>query len=125
VYAYAFGLGLMVMMVMVMGLVMVLVMVMVMVMVQNALSQVGWLRQRQRQSFNRLKAFYRPKLPQTQSFHTAKSFPWKTLHLPKRGFVKLGTLEQAPKQAIKQAVKQLSSRLSSMLSSRLSSASGL
>jgi len=31
---------------------------MVMVMVPKALSQVGWLRQRQCQSINRLKAFY-------------------------------------------------------------------
>jgi len=50
----AFGLGLMVMMVMVM----VMVMVTVTVMVSKALSQIGWLRQRQCQSFNRLRAFY-------------------------------------------------------------------
>jgi hypothetical protein len=29
------------------------------------LRQVGWLRQHQRQSFHRLRAFYWPKLPQT------------------------------------------------------------
>jgi uncharacterized membrane protein len=50
----AFGLGLIVMMVMVM----VMVTVTAMVMVPKALSQVGWLRQRQCQSFNRLRAFY-------------------------------------------------------------------
>ena len=56
-YAYTFGPGLMVMMVMVlvMVLVMVPVMLMVMVMVPKALCQVGWLRQRQCQSINRLK----------------------------------------------------------------------
>jgi len=51
-YVRAFGPGLMVMMVMLM------VMVMVTVMVPKALSQVGWLCQRQCQSFNRLRAFY-------------------------------------------------------------------
>jgi len=91
----------MVMMVMVI----VMVMVMVMVMVPKALSQVGWLATSMSMSKNRLKAFYWPKLPQTQSFHLVKSFPWKTL-LPKRGFVKRGSLEQAPKHAIKQAFKQ-------------------
>jgi hypothetical protein len=60
-----FGPGLMVMMAMVMA------MVMVMVMVPKALSQVGWLRQRQRQSLHRHIAFYWPKLPETQSFQSA------------------------------------------------------
>jgi hypothetical protein len=94
------------MMVMVMVMVRVMVMVMVTVMVLKALSQVDWLCQSQCQSSNRLKAFYWPKLPQTQSFHTAKSFPWKILLLPKHGFVKHGSLELTPKQALKQAIKQ-------------------
>jgi hypothetical protein len=50
---YALGPGLLVIMVMLM--VMVMVMVMVKVMVPKALSQAGWLRQPQCQSFNRLK----------------------------------------------------------------------
>jgi len=94
-YVCAFGPGLMV------------VMVMVMVMVPKALSQVGWLCQRQRQSFHRLQAFYWPKLPQAQSFHTAKSFLWKTLLLPKRGSLKRGSLKGGSlKQALKQALKR-------------------
>jgi len=63
-YAYAFGPGLMVTMVMVMMamvmmvmVMMVMVMVIVMVMVPKALSQVGWLRQCQIQSINRLRAY--------------------------------------------------------------------
>jgi hypothetical protein len=77
---YAFGPGLMVVMVMVMivivMMVMVLVMVMVMVMVPKALSQVGWLPQRQCQSINRLN----PSIG--QSFHklrvqSAQRFLWK------------------------------------------------
>jgi hypothetical protein len=49
----------MVMMVMaMMTIVMVMVMVMVTVMAPKALSQIGWLRQRQCQSFTRLRAFY-------------------------------------------------------------------
>jgi len=64
------GPGLMVMVVMV--LVIVMMIVMVMVMVPKALSQVGWLRPRQCQSFHRLKAFYLPKLPETQSFNRPK-----------------------------------------------------
>jgi len=35
-----------------------------------------------------------------------QSFPWKTLLLPMRGFIKCGSLEQASKKAIKQAFKQ-------------------
>jgi hypothetical protein len=57
---------------------------------QKALSQVGWLRQRQCQSFNRLKAFYWLKLPQTQSSIGPK-IPVETLLLPKRGFLKRGS----------------------------------
>jgi len=54
----AIGLGLMVTMVMVMAMMMI-VMVMVMVItVLEALRQVGWLCQRQHQSFHRLRAFY-------------------------------------------------------------------
>ena len=53
-----------------------------MVTVPKALTQVGWLRQCQYQSFNRLKAFYWPKLPETQSFPSAQSFPCRTLLLP-------------------------------------------
>jgi hypothetical protein len=45
---------------------MAMVMAMMLVMVPEALRQVGWLRQRQ--SCHRLRASYRPKLPQTQSF---------------------------------------------------------
>jgi len=66
-----------------------MVMVMVMVTVPKALSQVGWLRQRQCQSFNRLIAFYWPMLPQTQSSIGPKILV-KTLLLPKRGFIKRG-----------------------------------
>ena len=64
--AYAFGPGLMVMMVLVLVIVivmvmmvmaLVIVMVMVMVIVPKALSQVGWLRQCQSQSINRLRAY--------------------------------------------------------------------
>jgi len=84
---------------------------MVMVMVPEALRQVGWLCQRHRQSFHRLRAFYWPKLPQTQSFPSAQSFPWKTLLLPKCN-------------SLKQALSRLSARLSRRLSSRLSSARG-
>jgi len=75
---------------MVMVMVMVMMMVMVTVMVPKALSQVGWLRQRQCQSFNRLKAFYWQKLPQTQGSIGPK-IPVETLLLPKRGFLKRGS----------------------------------
>ena len=54
-YVGTFGLGRMVMMAMVMAMVMVLVMV---ITVLEALRRVGWLRQRQHQSFHRLRAFY-------------------------------------------------------------------
>jgi len=47
----------MVMMVMELVIVIVMVMVMVLVMVPKALSQVGWLRQCQSQSINRLRAY--------------------------------------------------------------------
>jgi hypothetical protein len=77
--------------------VMVTATVMVMVMVLKALCQIGWLYQRQCQSFNILIAFYWPKLPQTQSFHTANSFQRKSLLLLKCSFVRHGSLEQAPK----------------------------
>jgi hypothetical protein len=43
---------------MVIVIVIVIVIVMVMVMVPEALRQVGWLHQRQRQSFYRLRAIY-------------------------------------------------------------------
>jgi len=92
----AFGLGLMVM---------VIVLLMVII-VPEEIGQVDWLRQRQHQSFHRLRAFYWPKLPQTESFPSTKSFPWKTLLHPKLGSLKRGSLKQALKQAIKQAVKQ-------------------
>jgi len=55
-YVCAFGPGLMVMMAMVM-MTMVIVSVMVII-VPEVLGQVGWLRQRQHQSFHRLIAFY-------------------------------------------------------------------
>ena len=54
-YVCAFGLGLMVMIAMAMAMVVVLVMVII---VLEALRQVGCLRQRQHQSFHRLRAFY-------------------------------------------------------------------
>jgi hypothetical protein len=59
-YVCAFGLGLMVMMVIVMATMMIaMVMVLVMVItILEALSQVGWLHQRQHRSFHRLRAFY-------------------------------------------------------------------
>jgi len=43
----------------------------------EALRQVGWLHQRQRQSFHWVRAFYWPKIPQTKSFPPAQSFRWK------------------------------------------------
>jgi hypothetical protein len=63
VYMGTFGLGLMVMMAMVMmAMVMAMMIAMVMVLVMvitvlEALREVGWLRQRQHQSFHRLRAF--------------------------------------------------------------------
>jgi len=60
-YVCVFGLGLMVMIAMAMAMVMVMAMVVVLVMViivLEALRQVGCLRQRQHQSFHRLRAFY-------------------------------------------------------------------
>jgi len=75
----------------------------------EAFRQVGWLRQHQR--FNRLRAFYRSELPQTQSFPSAQSFPWETLLLPKRGSLKRGSLKQALKQARKQALRQALKRV--------------
>jgi hypothetical protein len=57
-HVFTFGPGLMAMMVM--------VMVMVTVMVPKALSPIGWLHQHPCHSFNRLKAFYWLKLPQTK-----------------------------------------------------------
>jgi hypothetical protein len=50
---------------------MVMEMVMVMVTAPEALRQVYWLRERQCQSTHRLRAFYWPKLPKTQSFPSA------------------------------------------------------
>jgi hypothetical protein len=64
-----------------MVMVMVIVMVMVMVTIPKALSLVSWLRHHQSQSFNRLKAFHWPKLPQTQSSIGTK-IPAETLLLP-------------------------------------------
>jgi hypothetical protein len=96
-YVCTFGPGLMVMMAMAMVLVMVII----------VLRQVGWLRQRQHQSFHRLRAL------QTQSFPLAKSFPWKTLYLPKRGSLKRGSLKggsQAGYQAGYQAGFQAGSQ---------------
>jgi len=74
---------------------------------QKALSQVGWLRQRQCQSFNRLNAFYWPKLPQTQSSIGPK-IPVETLLLPKRGFLKRGSEagSQSGSQAVSEAATQ-------------------
>ena len=60
-YVCAFGLGLMEMVAMAMAMVMAMVMVLVLVIViivPEVLRQVGWLRQRQHQSFHRLRAFY-------------------------------------------------------------------
>jgi uncharacterized membrane protein len=55
-----------VMMAMVMTMVMAMVIVIVIVIiVSDALRQVDWLCQCQRQSVHRLRAFYSPKLPQT------------------------------------------------------------
>jgi len=108
-YVCTFGPGLLVMMAMVMMAMVMMAMVMVLVkviIVPEALRQVGWLRQCQHRSFHRLRAFYQPKLPQTQSFPSAKSFPWKTLLLPKHGSLKHGSLKQAIKRAIQQAIKQ-------------------
>jgi hypothetical protein len=67
-----------------------MVIVMVMVMVPKALSQVGWLCQRQCQSFNRLKAFYWPKLQQTQS-SIGPEIPGEMLLLPKCGYLRRGS----------------------------------
>jgi hypothetical protein len=89
-YVCALDLGLMVMMVMVM---------MVVVMVPKAFSQVGWLRQRQCQSFNRLK----PSIG--QSFHKLK-VQWAQRFLWKRYSCRNATLSStALKQALKQALK--------------------
>jgi hypothetical protein len=94
----------MVIMVMVMMvMVLVMVMVMVMVMVPNALSQVGWLRQRQCQSINRLK----PSIG--QSFHklrvqSAQRFLWKRYSC-RSSPLSSTALKQALK-ALKQALKQ-------------------
>jgi hypothetical protein len=68
--------------------------VMEMVMVPKTLSQVGWLRQRQHQSIHRLKAFYWPKLPETQSFQSAQRFLWKRYYCRNAAFSRT-----APKQA--------------------------
>jgi len=58
-YVCPFGLGLMEMMAMVMAMAMAIVMVLVtVIIVPEVLRQVGWLRQRQHQSFYRLRAFY-------------------------------------------------------------------
>jgi len=68
VYVCAFGLGLMEMMAMVMAMAIAMAMAMVLVIVitvPEVLRQVGWLHQCQHQSFHRLRAFYKPKLPQT------------------------------------------------------------
>jgi len=58
-YVCSFGLGLMEMMAMAMAMAMAIVMVLVIVIIVPAvLRQVGWLRQRQHQSFHRPRAFY-------------------------------------------------------------------
>jgi len=58
-YVCAFGLGLMEMMAMAMAMAMAIVMVLVTVLtVPEVLRQVGWLRQRQHQSFHRFSAVY-------------------------------------------------------------------
>jgi hypothetical protein len=83
---------------------------------QKALSQVGWLCQRQCQSFNRLNAFYWPKLPQTQSSIGPK-IPVETLLLPKRGFLKRGSeagSQSALKPALKRPLKMLSMSVSAL-----------
>jgi hypothetical protein len=89
-YVCAFGPGLMVMMAKVM---MAMVMVSVMVIIVPEALKTSRLATSTLAS----------KLPQTQSFPSAKSFPWKTLLLPKRG-----SLKQALKQALKhqRALKQ-------------------
>ena len=58
-YVCAFGLGLMEMLTTAMAMAMAMAMVMVIVIiVSEVLRQVGWLRQRQHQSFHRLRAFH-------------------------------------------------------------------
>ena len=56
-YVHTFGLGLMEMMEMAMAMAIVMVLVIVII-VPEVLRQVGWLRQRQHQSFHRLRALY-------------------------------------------------------------------
>jgi len=72
VYVCAFGPGLMGMMAMVIAMALVMVLAIVII-VPEVLIQVGWLRQRHHQTFHRPRAFYLPKLPQTQSFPSAKA----------------------------------------------------
>jgi len=80
---------------------MIMMMLMMVISIPEVLRQVGWLHQRQHQSFYRLRVFYEPKLPHTQSFPSAQSFPWKTLlHL------NCGSLKSALKQALKRVLKQ-------------------
>jgi biopolymer transport protein ExbB/TolQ len=102
----AFGLGLMVMMVMVVMVMvmMVMVLVMMMVMVPKAHSQVGWLRQRQCQSINRLKpsigqSFHKLRVQAAQRF-LRKRYSCRSLALSR------AALKQALKQALRQALKQ-------------------
>jgi len=79
VYMCTFGLGLMELMVMAMVMAMAMVLVIVIVIIlSEELRQVGWLRQCQHQTVYRHRAFDLRKLPQTQSFPTAKRFPWRT-----------------------------------------------
>jgi len=105
-YAYAFGPGLMIIMVIVLVMVLAMVMVMmtVMVMVPKALRQVGWLRQLQCQSINRLK----PSIG--QSFHklriqSAQRFLWKCYSCRSSALSSVA-LKQALKQALKSALNQ-------------------
>jgi biopolymer transport protein ExbB/TolQ len=88
----------MVMMMMVM-MVMVLVMVMVMVMVPKALSQVGWLRQPQCQSINRLN----PSIG--QSFHKLRVQPAQRFLWTCNSCRSSAPSSVALKQALKQALE--------------------
>ena len=109
-YVYTFSPGLMVVMVMVM----VMVLVMVTVMVPKALSPIGWLHQRPCHSFNRVKAFYWPKLPQTKFNRTkdpcGNATPAEKRLSPVRLWGRLSS----------KLLSGLSSRLSIRLSCRLS-----
>jgi len=97
-YVYAFSPGLMVLMVTVM-IVIVMVLALVLVMVPKALSQVGWLHQRQCRTIN----WYKPSLG--QSFHklripATQRFLWKRYSCRS-----LALSSAALKQALKHALK--------------------